>query len=916
LLIIVVLLIATALAEPAMTAPSSGYSAAVPTMKSILGYDMGEQFTPYSEVERYFKTLAAATDRIKLDPYGKTYEGRTLYTVVISSPKNLARLNAIREADAKLADPRKTTAQEAQKIASEMPVVLWYGYNVHGNEAASSEAAMQVAYELAASQDERVQKWLENAVIVMDPMANPDGRDRYVAGYRQTMGVRPRGDRFAAEHQERWPGGRVNHYLFDLNRDWAWLSQVESSQRIARYLQWNPQVDVDFHEMGPSSTYFFFPPAKPVLPWIEPLLNKWFEIYGKANATAFDKFGIRYFTKESFDFFYPSYGDIWPALNGAIGMTYEQGGGGAGGLTIDLPEGQRTLTLRDRAAHHFITSLSTLVASVQNRQARLQDFYEFHRAAIQGGQQSAFRAVYIVPGRDPYRATHVVETLMKQGVEVKQASTPIEAEDLTSYWGEKSAKKRLPAGTYVVDMAQPAGFLARALLQRDIEHSENLFFYDVSGWALPLAADVEAYSSGKLAAASLSPVKDASRPPRQVREVPNAAAYVFTSDSLGSIRMLGHLLDQDLKAYVSIKPFKLNGREYSAGSIIVPAETNPPDLAQRIGRLQVEDEVEVAASPTTMVDEGFDLGSNRVRFVRKPRVAVLMDTPTSANDYGALWYLFEQRLDLPFTPLRAENLRDVDLTNYNVLILPADYGDGRGYSRYLDKPAAAKIGDWVRAGGVLIGIRGGAIWATKAKSGLTSVTYRFVRPDDEQGRIDEEKASAAASGPTGSAALSGSAGSSASPVMPGSPNPAEAEKKKQAELEKKLIKYADREKQQRSEEVPGAILRVNLDNTHPLAFGLGEQMPVLNDTAPILELTSKGENVAYFPKENLQLSGFISAENERKVAQSAFLIREHAGRGAVVLFADNPVFRGFWDGTTRLLLNAIFFGNITDPNAQ
>jgi Zinc carboxypeptidase len=904
-------LISPAVAEPASIAPSTAYNPVVPTLQSVLGYSLGEQFTPYSEVERYYKTLAGATDRVKLEAYGKTYEGRTLYTVIISSPKNLARLDAIRAATAKLADPRKTTPEEAQKLATDTPVVLWYSYNVHGNEAASSEAAMQFAYELAASQDERVRNWLDNAVMVIDPMANPDGRDRYVNFYKQNVGAYPRADRFAAEHNERWPGGRPNHYLFDLNRDWAWMSQTETVARAAAYLKWNPQVDVDFHEMGPQSTYFFFPPAKPILPWIAPLLSKWYDIYGKGNAAALDKNGSRYFTKEEFDLFYPSYGDIWPALNGAVGMTYEQGGGGAGGLKIDLPDNQRTLTLRDRATNHFVTSIATLDTSVKNREARLRDFYEFHRAAIQAGQQGPVRQYYLVPGRDPERTAHVIDVLLQQGVEVKRAAADFDAEDLISYWGEKSASKRLPAGTYVIDLAQPAGFLASALLQRDIPRNE-LFFYDVSGWALPLAANVEGYASSKSARVELKAATDPLVPAGSVDGPAQPAAYVFATESGAAVRMLGQLLNQNIKAYVSLKPIKIDGQQFPAGSIVVPTDTNSPDLASRMTDLAAKNDCKVFATPTLMSEEGIDLGSNRMRFLRKPKIAILTDAPVSSTDYGALWYLFEQRLEFPFTPLRTENLGQVELSNYNVLILPADGGDGRGYSRALDKGLTAKISEWVRNGGVLIAIRGGAVWASKGKSGLTSVTYHFVRPDDEQARIDEEKA-VAASAKSGEASAAATAPSAPPASKDGKDKDAD---KKQSELDAKLIKYADREKKQRAEEVPGTILRVALDNTHPLGFGFDEQLPVLNDTAPIFDLSSKGENVAYYPKDNLKLSGFISPENEKKIVQTAFLIRERQGRGEVILFADNPVFRGFWDGTTRLLLNSIFFGNITDPNIQ
>jgi hypothetical protein len=821
-----------------------------------------------------------------------------LYTVFISSPKNMARLEDFRGAWAKLADPRKTTADEAQKIAAATPVLVWLGYNVHGNEACSSEAAMQVAYELAASQDERVLNWLDNAVIVIDPVANPDGRDRYVEFYRQTAGMNPRTDRFAAEHQERWPGGRVNHYLFDLNRDWAWLSQQETIARVAANLKWNPQVEVDFHEMGSSSTYFFFPPTKPVLPTIDPLLSKWFEIYGKGNAAAFDKYGFRYYTRESFDFFYPSYGDIWPALNGAVGMTYEQAGGGFAGLAVDLPENQRTVTLRDRVSHHYIASLSTIDTSVKNREARLRDYYAFKQAAVQSGQQGPIKQFFLVPGRDPQRLAHVVEILTRQGIEVQRADAAFDAEDLTSYRGEKLVRKHLPAGTYVVDLAQPAGFLARVLLERETPSpKDSVFFYDVSGWSLPLAMDVEAYAAGKPVRGDFKPEKEVAPVAGTLSGPQDAAAYVVGWEQSAAVTLLSHALQGDIRAYVSLKPFKVAGQQFTAGSIIFPRESNPPDLRERLSKLAEQDHCPVVALPTLLSDQGIDLGSGRVRFLRKPRIAMLMDTPVSATEYGALWFLFEQRVDIPFTPIRTESLREVNLDDYNVLILPPDYDEGHGYSRYIDKGGMEKLKQWVREGGVLIGLRGGALLATK-QSGLASIGYHFIKAEDEQARIEQEKAGEKPD-------------DKAAPAAP--EKPADVEKQKQ-ELDRKLMRWADREQVQRTEDVPGTIVRAMLDTTHPLGFGLEDEIPVMSDTAPLLELTGKGENVAYFPKDNIKLSGYLTPENEKKMAQTAYLVRERQGRGFVILFADTPVFRGFWDGSTRLLLNAVFFGNITDPN--
>ncbi|HSC77501.1 MAG TPA: M14 metallopeptidase family protein, partial [Candidatus Acidoferrales bacterium] len=559
--------------------PSRSYDSAVPTFESVLGYRVGEAFTPYADLERYYKALAAASNRIRLEPYGKSIEVRTLYLVIISTPENLARLDAIRAATAKLADPRTTTPEEAQALAASSPTVVWLSYNVHGNEAVSSEAAMQVAYELAASQDADVLNWLQHAVIVLDPVLNPDGRERYVQFFRSTLGKNPNPDRFAAEHQERWPGGRTNHYLFDLNRDWAWQTQPESRARVHAYRQWNPQVHVDYHEMGAEATYYFAPPAEPVHETVASLLKKWFDVYGRGNAAAFDRYGFRYYTREDFDLLYPSYGDSWPSLNGAIGMTYEQAGGPAGGLTLTLREGQRTLTLRDRAARHFTSSLATIDTSVKHREARLRDFYDFHRAAIDAGTKGPVHQFIIPAGPDADRLAHMIGILVRQGIEVQSTERDFEADNLTNSWGEPVARKHFHQA-YIVDLAQPAGFLARALLEREAK-LETTFFYDVTAWSLPLAMGLETYASPKPVTV---PLRAVSTPPEYHRGgvdgTEQGAAYVFSWDSGGAARLLGYLLADGLKAYVSLKPFKVGGRSYadsySAGSIIVPAEGNPP----------------------------------------------------------------------------------------------------------------------------------------------------------------------------------------------------------------------------------------------------------------------------------------------------------------------------------------------------
>ena len=578
--------------------PGGRYKSDIPTPESVLGYRVGEAFTPHVEVERYYKTLAqAAQERMRLVPYGRTFEGRTLYLAIFSAPENLSKLESIRETISRLTDPSKTSPEQAAEIARTTPAIAWLSYNVHGNEASSSEASLQVAYQLAAGEDERTLKILKECVVILDPMVNPDGRDRYVQFYRSALGRKPNSDLEAAEHSERWPSGRTNHYYFDLNRDWAWQSQPESQARLKEYLRWNPQVHVDYHEMGLESTYFFAPPTQPIQETVEALLKKWFQLYAKGNAAAFDRFGIRYYTAEDFDLFYPSYGDSWPSLNGAIGMTYEQAGGSRGGLVARLPESRGEVTLRNRAWHHFTTSLATLETTAQNRETRLRDFYEFHRAAIKAGTEGPIHEFYLLPGKDPATISHLVGRLLRQGIEVQQMTQAVTANDVHDYAGRVAGERRLPAGTYVVDLAQPKGFLARALLEPESK-LRGLFFYDVTGWSLPLASGVEAYWSSKNVRGERRAVTAPPEAAGGVTGPDHPTAYLVPWDTNGAVALLAALLARDVRCYVAISGFKAAGREFEPGTIVIPRETNGRDLDQILKELAGETRVEVIAVPS------------------------------------------------------------------------------------------------------------------------------------------------------------------------------------------------------------------------------------------------------------------------------------------------------------------------------
>ncbi|MEK6651109.1 MAG: M14 family zinc carboxypeptidase [Bacteroidota bacterium] len=347
-------------ASPAQTwIPLGSVDSTVPPLRTIIGHDLGERFTDFRLMERAIEELARHSRRVKVETYGSSYEHRPLRVLIVTSVENHRRLDAIREDNLRLTDPRTLSAAEADRITRDLPAIVWISAGVHGNESSSPEAVLALAYQLAAGTDDRTTAILRDAVVVLDPTLNPDGRERYVQWYHRTATDPPTMGWDGAEHAEPWPGGRTNHYLFDLNRDWAWLTQQESQARIALFRRWMPHTHIDLHEMGAFSSYFFFPAAAPFHEALPADAVKWGAIYGAANASALDRIGAPYYVGENFDMFYPGYGDSWPTFNGAIGMTYEQAGSGRAGLAIRRPDGT-LLTLGDRIRNHFATSFSTL----------------------------------------------------------------------------------------------------------------------------------------------------------------------------------------------------------------------------------------------------------------------------------------------------------------------------------------------------------------------------------------------------------------------------------------------------------------------------------------------------------------------------------------------------------------------------
>ena len=875
--------------------PGARYNDQVPTPASFLGYKIGEYFTDHHQMEGYIHALEKAVpERVKIIPIGESYERRKMYLVVISAPENMRRLEDIRQAIAGLRDPRNVSPEQARRVARQTPVIAWMNYANDGNESAAFEACLQVAYHFAAGEDDETLRILKNAVIVLNPAHNPESHQRYVAWMKASI-VGPKGtpDPFAAEHRGDWRmSTNNNHYQIDLNRDAFAATQKETQIIVEQMQRWCPQVFVDHH--GETQEYFFAPYATPVNTNLPPTTKKWAELFGKNNASAFDKFGWTYFAREVFDLHYPGYWDSYPALNGAIGMTYETDGGGRKGLRFERAD-KTILTFRDGIQRHVVASITTIKTAAENRESLLLDYYEFFRTGMEEAKKENIKQIVLLPQKDPGRAADLVALLQRHRIEVFTTTKPIRAGNALDYLSGKMVSVSIPAGSYVVPLLQPQKRLAKALLQRDapLEEAflkearekyrynqsvgekapkERLGFYDVTAWSLPLAYGVDAYGLTR-PVAELKPVTDVPVVEGGIQATlgPANYGYAFSTATLAGTKLLAQLLMNDYKVAISRKELYIHDKRLPRGTAIVRTQRNPESMHDRIAVWSQLFQVPVYPLQSAWSDRGILLGSRNVVNLKKPKIAVITEEPVRQTSYGAIWYLFEKRYNIPFTAIRLAYFDRVDLYRYNVLIFPP--GSAAGYERALGEAGIKKIKEWIQNGGVFIGIKEGAAFATRKKVGWTTASLLGAQSVSESETSRQAQYASAGAKETGT-------------------KPTDKQDKKEP----------------KPDFTPGAIVKVELDTNHFLSFGYDKTVPVLIYSNMIFKPSREGANVGIFAKENVRISGFIWEKTEKRFPGNAYLIHEPLGRGKVILFADEPIFRLFWRGLEKLFLNSVLLG--------
>ena len=668
----------------------------------FLDYDIGTKFSRHHQVVDYFKSVASAfPSQVKLEKYGETYERRPLYVTYVSSEENIRNLDEIRQNNLKNVNGKQSN-EANQDVA-----IVWLSYNVHGNEASSTEAAMLTLYRLLTEK----QDWLKNTLVIIDPCINPDGRDRYVNWFNETASQPYDIDQQASEHSEPWPGGRPNHYLFDLNRDWAWATQTESLSRLKIYNKWLPHIHVDFHEQGINEPYYFAPAAEPFHEIISDFQRDFQTEIGQNHAKYFDKEGWLFFTRERFDLFYPSYGDTYPTYMGAIGMTYEQGGHGRAGLGILNDEGH-ILTLVERLTHHTTTGISTVEIASKNAKRLNSEFAKFF-----DNSKLKYKSYVLKGNGDKINSLKILLDKHEIAYENPTATKVSGYNYSTGLQGNMSVN----TNALVVHTNQPKGKMVKVLFEPNAKLSDSLT-YDITAWSMPYAYGLDAIASTtKVASRKVSESNS-------TQNITDAYGYVSNWNSMKDAKFLAALLKANFKIRFSEKPFKSNGTQFNRGALIITKGDNKHlnDWITSLNTIVSEHKQNLSVITTGFSEIAPDIGSPDIKLINQQKIAILSGEGTSSLSYGALWHFFEQQLNYPVTSINTDDLGGTNLDKYNILIMPSGY-----YNSILNENTMKKLKEWVRSGGKVIAIDG----ALRSFAGKDGFSLKFKKNDDE----DESK---------------------------------------------------------------------------------------------------------------------------------------------------------------------------------
>ena len=891
------------------------FDPAVPSPESVIGHAVADKAVRYAALERYLQALAEASELVTLTSYGQSHEGRALYYLTITSQANHRRLGQIKADNGKLSDPRKLDgAGQADRLVDNLPAVAWLNYSIHGDELSSTEAALYVAYHLAAARNPANRKILDEVVVHLNPLVNPDGRERYLSHLEQLTGIVSSPDLQSMQHQALWSRGRGNHYLFDLNRDWLVHLQPEVRALAEAVLSWNPHLLVDSHEQNALDTYLFDPPRDPINLNLSPKVMDWRNRFSQDQAEAFNRYGWSYYTKDWYSEWSPVYTNAWASMQGAIGLLYEQARVDA--ASVKQATGEET-GYHEAVHHHIVSTLTNLETLRANRREILGDFLADRRWAV-GEQDAHGRTFLLPPGGDASRRQQLIELIKRQGIEVEFAGQAFEAENVTDIWAKKFSSRKFPKGTLVVRSRQPRrrmletlcnfdphltdGFLSKE--RKELENRRRTLLYDVTAWNLPMAFGIESFWAENMP--DIEPGSEP-EPAGDLPKLGNKSSYGYLIDFRDSDAYLAlvRLFEKECHPRIATKLFTVKGHEYVEGAVLLRAHENPDNLSEILQEIASDFGIGIHAVDSALVEDGPDLGSRKFDLLSEPRVAIASQWPVSSTSFGSIWYLLDHRLRLRCSAVNIQGVGGIDLRKYNVLILPHS-GD---LAPVLGKKGIEKIKRWVEGGGTLIAVGSSAAFAAGKDRGLSSVRLKRDVLDklvEYQEAVEREKKARHIEFDPGQIW-----GTTTSQEKPAKPNDEKDEAKKPEESKAK----ADVEKLKRADEwrrifsPTGTFLTGMVNTEHWLGFGLQEKLPVMfRGSNAFMSKHPVRTPVRLADAEGLRLSGLLWPEARQRIVETAYATVESVGRGQIILFATDPTYRMWLPGVQRLFLNAVLLG--------
>ncbi|MEO5977995.1 MAG: M14 metallopeptidase family protein [Chryseolinea sp.] len=811
------------------------------TPEQFLGYPIGSHHTRHDKVIEYFKTLDKLSDRVTVEEIGESYEHRTQIVAKITSPQNQSRLEDIRT---------KHLAQATRESTENVPLVIQLGYNVHGNEPSSTESAMLTAYYLTANEDPETTQWLNDMVILVDPVYNPDGRDRHTNWANMHKGMPPVADPFDREHNEVWPGGRTNHYWFDLNRDWFLGIHPESRNRLRFFHQWRPYVMTDHHEMGSNST-FYFDPGKyssnnPIVPAY--LYDTVYPKFGEYFSKAMNSIGSMYFTKEAFDKLYPGYGSSYVNFYGGIGFLFEQASSrGHVQNTSTIP-----ITFAFTIRNQFTASLAAVRASLAEKSLLLNLRREFYKTTKSQAKANPVKGYMFGDSQDITRTAAFVNMLRLHKIDVYNVPKNITANGKTFEAGK----------AYVVPTEQENYLMVRSAFEKDINYTDSLF-YDASTWSMVQAFNMPVVEIKGALTEGVQVTEDVVYKPFPL--IKSNYAYVISLTDYNSYKAIFQLLTAKVITQTSFKRFTANTasgpKSFTYGTVVIPIQqqnsVDSDELFKVLQSISQSCAIDIHSVTSGFNPAGIDLGSASVQTIKKPEVLMLIGAGVSGGEAGEVWHLLDQRLGMPITKADVTNFGTINLNEYNTLVIVSG-----NYN--LDKNAVEKIKTWINGGGTIISMKTGTEWVIK--QGLSK---EKVQP------IDTLK-------------------------------------------NKPRTNFEDSYYIEGAKEMGGSIFQVDLDISHPIGFGFTDRkVPVYRNGKTFIKPGNNPYSTVALYSANPLIGGYLHKSNIKKVANSAAIQVSAEGQGRAILFSDNPNFRGFWYGTNKLFLNALFFGSLTTvPESQ